>query len=310
MKKLILILLAVSIGYISYQFFLPTNKVKMKHAPEMYFKSKKVQKFCYALIKNDFKTTDKLLKNGLDINTVGTKVKNKRKNEYAPTPLVWLFLGNKDTPEKLKAFKYLLDNGADPMVVFDKYNATMLFEAAGYQYPDYLRLILSSKQIKKNDLNIDLNTGTMNTPLLHAMATNRFENFKLLLDAGADMNWIEERTGRTTLHYCATDGDWKYAYELLKRGADYTVKKKGETEIHIVKAIADPRYWPSVATSYHGVDYRQKCVEFLREKGLEIHPWMPEGEKYVTENGEDVLYVQENGQWVKYKESEMYKKKK
>jgi hypothetical protein len=37
---------------------------------------------------------------------------------------------------------------------------------------------------------------------------------------------------------------------------------------------------------------------------------MPEGEKYVTENGSDVLHVKENDQWVKYKESEMYKKKK
>jgi hypothetical protein len=136
------------------------------------------------------------------------------------------------------------------------------------------------------------------------------ENFKLLLDHGASINKWRDVTGRTVLTDVCGGGDWKYAYELLKRGADYTVKKKGETEIHIVKAIAGPRYWPSVATSYHGVDYRQKCVEFLREKGLEIHPWMPEGEKYVTENGEGVLYVQENDQWVKYKESEMYKKKK
>jgi ankyrin repeat protein len=287
MNKIVLILLAVIIGYISYQFFLPTNKVKMKHAPETYFKSKKVQKFCYALIKNDFETTDKLLKKGLDINAIGDKVKNERKNEYAPTPLTWLFLSNKDTPEKLKAFEYLLDNGADPMIIFEKYGTTMLFEAAGYEYPDYLKLILKSKQIKKKDLNIDLNSGTMNTPLLHANAVNRFENFNLLLDAGADIDLIEERTDRTTLHYCAMDGDWKYAYELLTRGVDYSQ----DLEDIVLSIGIKNSYSPVTAINWDGVDDRQKVVQFFRDKGVEIKPGMNPGEKYVSERGEDILYV-------------------
>ena len=252
-----------------------------------------------------------MLENGVDINTVGIKVKNKRKNEYTPTPLIWLFLTQEKNIETLKMFKYLLDNGADPMVVFEKYNSTMLFEAAGYKYPDYLRLILSSKQIEKNDLNIDLNTGTMNTPLLHAMATNRFENFKLLLDAGADMNWIEERTGRTTLHYCATDGDWKYAYELLTRGVNYEKDLKS-----IIGTIeAENNFSAITSINWRGTDDRQKIVQFFRKKGINIKPGMDIGEKYVTENGKDVFYVNEKfnktgepikereDKWVKFEDS-------
>ncbi len=296
MNKIVLILLTVIIGYISYQFFLPTNKVKMKHSPEMYFKSKKVQKFCYALIKNDFKTTDKLLKNGLDINTLGTKVKNKRKNEYTPTPLVWLFLGNKDTPEKLKAFKYLLDNRADPTIIFEKYKTNMLWEAAGYQYPDYLKLILTSEQIEKKDLNFELSTGFMNSPLLQAMATERFENFKLLLDAGADMNWMVDNGKRTTLSYCSGNGNWKYAYELLTRGANY--EKDLESMLGTIEA--ENSYSPVTAVNWDGVDDRQKVVHFFRKKGININPGMNSGEKYINENGDDILYINEN---ILYKKS-------
>jgi len=293
MNKIVLILLAVTIGYISYQFFLPTNKVKMKHAPEMYFKSKKVQKFCYALIKNDFKTTDKLLKKGFDINTIGDKVKRERKNEYTPTPLVWLFLANKDTPEKLKAFKYLLDNGADPTVVFNKYGRNMLHETASYKYPDYLKLILKSKQLKKENLNIALPSGMFNIPLLKAMGNERFENFKLLLDAGADINWIQdygkERSplDRSLLNYCAGNGHWDYAYELLTRGVDYSKDLK---DIILTIGIQDS-YSPITAINWDGVDDRQKVVQFFRDKGIEIKPGTNPGEKYVSENGEDILYV-------------------
>jgi ankyrin repeat protein len=267
--------------------------------PETYFKSKKVQKFCYALIENDFETTDELLKNGLDINTIGDKVEKKRENEYAPTPLAWLFLGNKDTLEKLKAFKYLLDNGADLMIVYDKYDATILFKVAGYKYPDYLKLVLTSKQIKKENLNIALNSGTTNTPLLRASAMNKFKNFKLLLNAGADINWVEERTKRTTLHYCAMDGDWKYAYELLTRGVDYEKDLKRIIQTIEMEGIGST-YSPVTAINWDGIDDRQKVVQFFRDRGIEIKPGTNPGEKYVSENGDDVLYINEN---ILYKKS-------
>ena len=319
MNKTILIILVIAgIGILGYQIFFPLNKIKMKHAPEEYFRSKKVQKFCYALVENDFKTTDKLLKKGLDINIIGTKVKNKRKDGYAPTILTWLFLANKDTPEKLKAFEYLLKHGANPIIPHNKYNATMLFEAAGYEYPDYLKLILKYGNLKKEDLNIDLNTGTMNSPLLHAMAINRFENFKLLLDAGADMNWVESKTGETTLYHCSGRGSWKFAYELLKRGVDYSKDSDGIKSR--IESTVGSIYSPATSIDFRGIDWRQKVVQFFREKGIEIKPGMSKRERYVNENGKDVLYVNEGvtsdgkriedkpDKWIKISESTFYEK--
>ena len=77
-------------------------------------------------------------------------------------------------------------------------------------------------------------------------------------------------------------------------------------------------YWPSVSLNYKGKDYRQKCVNFLRKKGIEVNPWMPKNEKYIKENGKDVLYVNEGinwlgervpnkeDKWIKFEESSMY----
>ncbi len=317
MFKILFSVIIIIFLYALYQLIFPLNKIKMNHPPGDYFRSKKVQKFCYALIKNDFKTTDKLLKKGLDINTIGTKVKNKREDEYSPTILTWLFLANKDTPEKLKAFEYLLKHGANPIIPHDKYKTTMLWEAAGYEYPDYLKLILKYGNLKKSDLNIDLNTGTMNSPLLHAMAINRFENFKLLLDAGADMNWVESKTGETTLYHCSGRGSWKFAYELLKRGVDYS-KDLDDIKSRIELTVGSI-YSSATGIDWEGVDWRQKVVQFFREKGIEIKPAMNKNEKYVNENGKDILYVNDGltsdgkrikgkpDKWIKISESTFYK---
>lgn len=317
MKIFAIIIATIFIGYLGYQYFLPTNKIKMKRGPEKYFHSKKMQKFCYALVKNDFATADKLSKNGLDINKKGTKVKNKRKDEYSPTPLVWLFLSQKDTPEKLKAFKYLLEHGANPLIPHDKYNTTMLWEASGYEYPDYLKAILEISKPSKEEMNVDLNTGTMNTPLLHAMATLRFENFKLLLDAGADMEYID-KYGESTLEKCSGRGTWRYALELLKRGIDYTKDFQWIKDMVEMEGIGST-YSPVTALNWDGVDDRQKVVQFFREKGIEMKPGMNPGEKYVRENGEDILYINEallykkslsveekkgRDKWIKFEDSE------
>ena len=316
MFKIIFSIIVIVFIYVLYQLIFPLNKIKMNHPPGDYFRSKKVQKFCYALIKNDFKTTDKLLKKGLDINTVGTRVKNDREDEYAPTILTWLFLANKDTPEKLKAFEYLLKHGANPIIPHDKYNATMLFETAGYEYPDYLKLILKYGNLKKSDLNVTIHTGNRQTPLLNAMTSNCFENFKLLLDVGADMNWTD-KSGRTTLSKCSHRGRWKFSYELLKRGVDYS-KDLDDIKSNIESTVGSI-YSPATSIDFRGIDWRQKVVQFFREKGIEIKPGMSKREKYVKQNGEDVLYVNEGitsdgkrikgkpDKWIKISESTFYK---
>jgi len=314
-KYILFIILIVIIGLFVFSRTPVKDKVIVSGVadPSMYFKSRKMQKFCIALIKNDFQTTDKLLEKGLEINTIGDKAKNKRENEYAPTPLVWLFLGNAENPKKLKAFEYLLKKGADPMIPYDKYESTLLFETAGYVYPDYLKLILKYGRLQRNDLNKALkDTGTLNSPLLHAMATERFENFKLLLDAGADMNWIDIN-GESTLLEAVISGSWKFAYELLKRGVNY------ERDLKDIKRFIELESSPVTAINFRGVDYRQKIVQWFRKRGVEMKPGTAKDKKYIFENGKDVLYVNDGidhetgkripgkeDKWIKFEESSRY----
>jgi hypothetical protein len=108
---------------------------------------------------------------------------------------------------------------------------------------------------------------------------------------------------------------WQFAYELLKRGANFnTNMRDGQPEI--VRVIEEIIFHPSVSLNYRGVDYRQKCVEYLENHSVpKIHPWMPEDEKYEKENGKYQLYILEKdgdkkGQWVKFEESSRYQPEK
>ena len=291
-KVILILILIIMLGKIY---------LNSKHSASKYFTDKKVIALCKAAKRGDTKKIDKLLKEGVDINTVGRTGLN---------PLYWLFVMTPDSKKKRIGFKYLLEKGASPTQVHTKTHWNLIHTTSRYKDSYYLKTILESGHLKPGDLDIEIEGDGWPLALMQATLADRMDNFKLLLDHGASMDkWREPLTGRTLLTSVCGGGDWKYAYELLLRGVDYTVKGPDETEPYIIRAIAGPRYWPSGGFA-DAIDYRQKCVEFLRKKGVEVHPWMPEGEKYITENGEDVLYIKENGQWVKYKESEKYEKKK
>ena len=291
-KRSVVLLILGALFFSVYQIYI------IRYTPIPYFSDKKVRELSWAAKKGDTKKIDRLLREGVDINY-------RNKDNY--TPLSWLFYYQRQRKsEKVKkGFKYLLKKGADPLIKPNKL-WPVLHGTANYEDSTYLKMIL------ENGVNVDAEVdGIYNkTALLQAISANRFENFKMLLDYGADVEWANE-LGNTPLIEGSGNGTWRFAYELLKRGANYTVKSnilKNDSKADIIRTLEGLRYWPSVATSYHGTDYRQKCVEFLREKGVEVHPWVPEDEKYVTENGKDVLYIKENDQWVKYEDSEKYKK--
>ena len=280
-----------------------------KYSAKNYFTDKKVVALCNAAKKGDIKKIDKLLAEGVDINTVGKTGLN---------PLHWLLVMNKEFKKKRIGFKYLLEKGADPMQVHEKSGLNVIHTTARYKNPDYLKMILKYGHIKRKDLDAEIPNEQFSVALMQAMATNRFENFKLLLDAGADMNWRKtDEVGmvKSVLRSCSLGGNWKFVYELLKRGVDYS------EDLEFVKSMVGLDVY-SAATSidFRGVDYRQKVVQFFREKGIEMKPGMSRNEKYVNENGKDVLYVNDGlmsdgkriankpDKWVKFSESTFYKK--
>ncbi len=288
---------------------IPYKVYMSKYSAKNYFTDKKVAALCNAAKKGDTKKIDKLLAEGVDINTVGKTGLN---------PLYWLLVMNKESKKKRIGFKHLLIRGANPLQVHTKSGWNLIHVTAQYKNPDYLKMILKYGHIKRSDLDIEIPNDDFPVALLQAYATDRFENFKLLLDAGADMNWRKvDEVGmvKSILRDCSLTGDWKFVYELLKRGVDYS------KDLDFVKNMIEiGTYSPATAIDWDGTDWRQKVVQFFREKGIEIRPGMSKSEKYVNENGEDVLYVNDGltsdgkriegkpDKWVKFSESTFYKK--
>ncbi len=285
------------------------HKIRMsKYSAKNYFTDKKVVALCNAAKKGDTKKIDKLLGEGADINAVGKTGLN---------PLYWLMVMNKESKKRRIGFKYLLERGADPLQVHTKSGLNVIHVAARYKNPDYLKMILKYGHIKRKDLDIEIPNEDFSVALMQANVANRFENFKLLLDAGADMNWRktnEVGMVKSVLRDCSLVGDWKFVYELLKRGADYS------KDLEYIRDSIESTYSPASSIAFRGVDWRQKVVQFFREKGIEMKPGMPKDEKYVNENGKEVLYVNDGlmpdgtrikgkpDKWVKFSESTFYKK--
>ena len=282
-------------------FLLGRGYIVSQHSANKYFTNKEVVTLCNAAKRGDTEKIDKLLDQGVDINTVGKTGLN---------PLYWLFVMNGESQKKRVGFKHLLEKGASPTQIHSETGWNLIHTTSKYEDSYYLKTILESGHLNPGDLDIEIENDGWPLALMQASLSGRFENFKLLLDHGASINTWHDHINRTMLSTVTVNGTWKYAYELLTRGANYTNKTKHSKtdDFEIALSINGLRYWPSVATDYHGTDWRQKCVQFLRDKGVETNPWMPEGEKYINEDGEDILYVIEKegdkkGQWVKFTDS-------
>ena len=283
---------------------------------EVFFEDPKVIDFCKSIEKGDFKKADELLKEGVDINTVG---------KDGMTPFLWstdyaLF---KNRELEKQAFQYFLKKRANPLKIYnidhkEGQYTTVLHYVSRLEDPWFLKELLESKIIKKEDIDFRLPGKGNITAILLANANDRFTNFKMLLDYGADINWRRSEEGDSLLWHCLASIHWKYVYELLKRGVEFNAQKLWNGKPWIVGTAEGLNYWPSVSLNYRGKDYRQKCVNFLRKKGVKVNPWMPKNEKYIKENGKDVLYVNEGinwlgekipnkeDKWIKFEESSMY----
>lgn len=291
---ILFILTLVTVG--SYSLNIPELMIPMTAEERLqskkYFDDRKVISLCKASAKGDTEQMDKLLGDGVDLNAVGN-------NGY--NPLAWLFLTQSESPEKRKSFTYLLENGADPIHPIRENRRTLLHYLAEYEDPWYLKQVLENGV---DNIDVEIKNEIFPTPLLQAKSSGRYENFVMLLAYGANIEW---RGGESPLTTIVSSDGYRYAWLLLQRGADYSVDSavgtgNGGTPDLIV-VIEGITYRPSVALKYGEEDIREKVIEFLREKGVEVNPYMPEDEEYRLEGGKKVLYIHKNdGEWVRYLE--------
>jgi len=229
-----------------------------------YFEDPQVQKLVLATAKGDISAMDRAVAAGADVNAIGKE---------NMTPLLWSF-GMFKAPHQERAsyqngFQYLLNLGADPVIPENEYDRTMLSVSAMYPNSFFLKAILQA------DIDIDFIHDDYHRPTATrtAIFADQFENFKILIDAGADVDFAYT-DDRPLINFTTINNRWEFCYYLLQKGADYSLKGKDVEQISIVRSLESFRYSPPTDGR---IDYREKVIEFLRNEGIEVNPWYPEG---------------------------------
>jgi ankyrin repeat protein len=184
--------------------------------------------------------------------------------------------------------KTLLELGANPNQ-HDKFKGkTPVIVAAGNADPKYLKLLLAYKgdpnsienvfSGPKKRINSGRNSALTKAVLPSVMVKKNLENVKLLVEAGADINYTKKGIIQTALAEALIQGQMDVALYLMEKGADYTkaitptaIEGADVTVLQILrKSIID----------LDSEQYKKKMevITFLKSRGLDYYKEpIPEG---------------------------------
>lgn len=215
-----------------------------------FFADKNEAALAAAAARGDVQEIERRVKLGTNVNAVGKE---------SVTPLMWAFVADNKI-----GFQRLLDLGADPNLQDGKGRSVTCLSAA-VEDSDYLRMVLAAG----GDPNLESRVKSLKpTPIFWAIEEYNKVNLKILIDAGANLNY-QERHGETPMIFASNLNWWDIVYMLLEAGADYAIPNTwGNTIVyHIESYPIDPKS--------EGYRWRQKVIAFLRERGVEVNPKVP-----------------------------------
>lgn len=166
------------------------------------FTDPKVLALVEAACKGDTTRVEQLVKQGANVNATGYR---------EVTPLVWAMECHSKA-----GVKKLLELGADPNFKMEG-DLSATWMAAGSNDPEWLPMMLAHG----GDPNI--RSGWKNA-LMIAIEQERWANFHLLLEHGADVN-NADTVGNTAATYAAAIGRFDIVAELLDRGYSYQLQR-------------------------------------------------------------------------------------
>lgn len=168
-------------------------------------------------------------------------------------------------PEELeKAIK----EGTDPNLTEDEWGWSLLNIAAGNNYLESVRILLS----RGAEVNHQTNTGR--TPIFNAAIKGNTEICKLLIDAGADVNAEEKLTGTSPLSQAVLNGHKDTVELLLTNNADHTVTIEGKSMLDLAMKhnysdiIAMLQAQEEIKSSYRVVE--NKVIDTIDDRLVEI----------------------------------------
>jgi len=199
---------------------------------------------------------------------------NFKEPTYRQTLLMWAV-----NAEKYNAAKKLLELGADPNICseYDGDNALM-FAADNWEDTRYLKLLLSYGA-NPNDTSGKA-YGREITPLMMAVTNSNLENVKLLVEAGANINYRSEVAGSVLQKAALMSQVYNVKYLLIDKSCEFNYP----FEIYVS--------YNGKRVDLPGVDKRKKfLVDYMRDWTFDIgsDKWKCKMEivKYLKERGMD-----------------------
>jgi ankyrin repeat protein len=211
------------------------KKIGGKSAGEV-FADPKVVELVKAACASDVDRTEKLAKQGADVNYVGL---------LGATPLLWVM-----TSRSHAGVEKLLELGANPNYRTPAGLSATWF-AAGGDDPKLLELMLRYR----GDPNIE---SGPNTALEIAVEQGREANIKLLLDHGAVINHSDQ-VNRTAATDAAAFGRFDFVAYMLERGYTHDL-------VYLAHAVENSLI-PADSESDH---LKQRVLKMLEERGVKF----------------------------------------
>ena len=121
----------------------------------------------------------------------------------------------------------------------------MLSIAARYFNPFFLEAIIATGV----DINFVHDSYHYPTAMHAAISSDRLDNFKLLVEAGGDINFVQDND-RALFERTTKNGSWEFCYYLLTQGIDYRIGEgditKGNTDgkSDVVWSLKELRCFP------------------------------------------------------------------